>query len=306
MKKKNRKKKTTKKIQNSETLKSSKRKNKNEIDLWKEIRTNLKPLVKAFNKFSDKRRIAKQREEDRRFKQNEKQRLREDEIIKLQEQENIRIEKQKKTKEEKERKLQAQTKQRLEEKKIKDDYDDRIRNEQILKERLIKGEQERINQLKRVNEARIEERKLREERYSDTESKIIVKRNPIELRLEDEEQRLKEKEQRLKEKEQRLKEKEQSLKEEKISDIDERLKNKRLNGTVLWFNDTKGYGFIKREDKEKDIFVHFSAVQNSGLDHLKEDEKLTFEIEYSDKGPTAINLQKTDNQILHSHLKVIK
>ena len=111
MKKRNRTKKLTKKNQNSEAIKFTKRKNKNEVDLWKEIRTSLKPLVKAFNKFSDKRRITKQREEERQLKQNEKQRLREDEIVKLQEQENIRIEKQKKTKEEKERKLQAQTKQ---------------------------------------------------------------------------------------------------------------------------------------------------------------------------------------------------
>ena len=38
-------------------------------------------------------------------------------------------------------------------------------------------------------------------------------------------------------------------------------RKKRLNGTVKWYNDAKGYGFIKREDNEKDIFVHFSAVQ---------------------------------------------
>ena len=133
-----------------------------------------------------------------------------------------------------------------------------------------------------------------------------MKRNPIELRLEDEEQRLKEKEQSLKEKEQRLKEKEQSLKEGKISDTDGKLKNKRLNGTVLWFNDTKGYGFIKREDKEKDVFVHSSAVQNSGLKYLKKGEQLTFEVEYSNKGPSAVNLHKTVDEVSRSYLKVVK
>ena len=87
--------------------------------------------------------------------------------------------------------------------------------------------------------------------------------------------------------------------------VDEQ-KEKRLNGTVKWFNDAKGYGFIKREDKEKDIFVHFSAVKNSGLKYLKEGEQLTFEVEYSDKGPSAVNLQKTVNEVFRSHLKVIK
>ena len=81
------------------------------------------------------------------------------------------------------------------------------------------------------------------------------------------------------------------LKEESI--FDENKNEKRLNGTVKWFNDVKGYGFIKREDEEKDIFVHFSAVQDAGLKHLREGEQLTFEVENSDRGPRAINLQKT-------------
>ena len=88
--------------------------------------------------------------------------------------------------------------------------------------------------------------------------------------------------------------------------LDDEKKKKRLNGTVKWFNGAKGYGFIKRADKEKDIFVHFSAVQNSGLKYLKEGEQLTFEVEYSDKGPSAVNLQKTVNEVSHSHLKVVK
>jgi len=91
-----------------------------------------------------------------------------------------------------------------------------------------------------------------------------------------------------------------------IRRLDDELKKKRLNGTVKWFNGAKGYGFIKREDKEKDIFVHFSAVKNSGLKYLKEGEQLTFEVENSDKGPTALNLQKTDNEASRSHLKVVK
>jgi len=79
-----------------------------------------------------------------------------------------------------------------------------------------------------------------------------------------------------------------------------------LKGKVKWFNGAKGYGFIEREDEEKDIFVHFSAVENSGLKYLKEGEQLTFEVEYSDKGPSAINLQKTVNEVSRSYLKVVK
>ena len=105
--------------------------------------------------------------------------------------------------------------------------------------------------------------------------------------------------------EQRLKEEEKiNLKE--VRKLDDEQKKKRLNGTVKWFNGAKGYGFIKREDKEKDIFVHFSAVKNSGLKYLKEGEQLTFEVEYSDKGPSAINLQKTVNEVFRPHLKVVK
>jgi len=147
---------------------------------------------------------------------------------------------------------------------------------------------------------------LKEARRLDDEQK--KKRLELEQRLKEEkrlelEQRLKE-EKRL-ELEQRLKEEEKiNLKEERR--LDDELKKKRLNGTVKWFNDAKGYGFIKRKGEEKDIFVHFSAVQNSGLKYLKEGEQLTFEVEYSDKGPSAINLQKTVNKVSRPHLKVVK
>ncbi len=80
----------------------------------------------------------------------------------------------------------------------------------------------------------------------------------------------------------------------------------RINGTVKWFNMSKGYGFIRREGEKKDIFVHLASVQHSGLKYLKEGEELTFEIEYNDKGPSAINLQKVVNEVSHSYLKVIK
>ena len=64
-----------------------------------------------------------------------------------------------------------------------------------------------------------------------------------------------------------------------------------INGKVKWFNPTKGYGFIEREDKEKDVFVHSSAAQAASL-QLNEGDPLTFDVETGDKGPSAVNLQK--------------
>ena len=65
-----------------------------------------------------------------------------------------------------------------------------------------------------------------------------------------------------------------------------------MNGKVKWFNPTKGFGFIEREDKEKDVFVHISAVRNAGMDGLHEGQAMTFEVEEGPKGPNAVNLQK--------------
>ena len=64
-----------------------------------------------------------------------------------------------------------------------------------------------------------------------------------------------------------------------------------INGKVKWFNQTKGYGFISR-DNSKDVFVHSSAVKDAGLSGLAEGEVITFEVEEGAKGPAAVNLQK--------------
>ena len=66
-----------------------------------------------------------------------------------------------------------------------------------------------------------------------------------------------------------------------------------LQGKVKWFNPTKGFGFIERDDKEKDVFVHASAVREAGLRFLNEGDEITFEVEDGDKGPSAVKLQKT-------------
>ena len=67
-----------------------------------------------------------------------------------------------------------------------------------------------------------------------------------------------------------------------------------LKGTVKWLNGKKGFGFIEREDKEKDAFVHASAVKNAGMRFLNEGDKLEFEMEDGPKGPSAVNLKKID------------
>ena len=63
------------------------------------------------------------------------------------------------------------------------------------------------------------------------------------------------------------------------------------NGTVKWFNTTKGYGFIQPEDGAQDVFVHISALQNSGISDLQEGQKVSYELETGKNGKTsAVNL----------------
>jgi CspA family cold shock protein len=61
-------------------------------------------------------------------------------------------------------------------------------------------------------------------------------------------------------------------------------------GTVKWFNDAKGYGFITPEDGGKDLFVHHSEIQSSGFASLQEGEKVEFEVGQGQKGPCATNV----------------
>ncbi|GAA2143587.1 transcription antiterminator/RNA stability regulator CspE [Kitasatospora kazusensis] len=64
-----------------------------------------------------------------------------------------------------------------------------------------------------------------------------------------------------------------------------------INGTVKWFNDAKGFGFITPDDGSKDVFVHFSAIQGNGFKTLAEGAAVTFEIDSSGaKGPAAVNV----------------
>jgi cold shock protein len=62
-------------------------------------------------------------------------------------------------------------------------------------------------------------------------------------------------------------------------------------GTVKWFNDAKGYGFITPDDGSEDLFAHFSAIQMGGFKSLKEGQKVTFEVTQGPKGKQASNIQ---------------
>ncbi|MEA1970060.1 MAG: cold-shock protein [Thermodesulfobacteriota bacterium] len=61
-------------------------------------------------------------------------------------------------------------------------------------------------------------------------------------------------------------------------------------GTVKWFNSSKGFGFIE-SDEGGDVFVHYSAIQSEGFRTLEENQRVTFDIEQGDKGPAAANVK---------------
>ena len=63
------------------------------------------------------------------------------------------------------------------------------------------------------------------------------------------------------------------------------------NGTVKWFNESKGFGFITSEDVG-DVFVHYSSIQSNGFKSLSEGDKVSFDVENGPKGPKAVNVVK--------------
>jgi CspA family cold shock protein len=62
-------------------------------------------------------------------------------------------------------------------------------------------------------------------------------------------------------------------------------------GSVKWFNESKGFGFITPDDGSKDVFVHFSAINSEGFRTLAEGQQVTFDVEDGPKGPQASNVQ---------------
>lgn len=63
-------------------------------------------------------------------------------------------------------------------------------------------------------------------------------------------------------------------------------------GTVKWFNEAKGFGFITQDEGGADVFVHFSAIQGSGFKTLAEGQKVSYDIQQGPKGPQAANVNK--------------
>ncbi|EKO3367888.1 cold-shock protein [Vibrio fluvialis] len=64
----------------------------------------------------------------------------------------------------------------------------------------------------------------------------------------------------------------------------------RVTGSVKWFNETKGFGFITKDSDGKDIFVHFRSISSDGFKTLLEGQKVSFEVEPGEKGPQATNV----------------
>ena len=62
------------------------------------------------------------------------------------------------------------------------------------------------------------------------------------------------------------------------------------SGTVKWFNDSKGFGFLTRDDGEQDVFCHHSAIQGEGFKTLVEGARVEFDVRQGDKGPAAENV----------------
>lgn len=66
--------------------------------------------------------------------------------------------------------------------------------------------------------------------------------------------------------------------------------SERIEGRVKWFNEDKGYGFIERLDGGDDVFLHFSALSQTGFKSIAEDTRVEFEVEQGPKGPKAANV----------------
>ena len=66
-----------------------------------------------------------------------------------------------------------------------------------------------------------------------------------------------------------------------------------MQGTVKWFNSSKGYGFITSNEVQDDVFVHYTAIEGEGYKTLNEGDEVSFEIVQGKKGPTATNVVKT-------------
>lgn len=85
-----------------------------------------------------------------------------------------------------------------------------------------------------------------------------------------------------------------ALHSEKITKGDYRTmaNGNRITGTVKWFKEQKGFGFIRRHDGEPDVFVHYSSITGQGFKTLNEGDKVVFDVERGDKGDKAVNVSR--------------
>jgi CspA family cold shock protein len=74
--------------------------------------------------------------------------------------------------------------------------------------------------------------------------------------------------------------------------------NGRIRGTVQWFSRVKGYGFIRPDGQEEDVFVHYSAIRGEGYRNLSEGQRVEFTVEDSPKGPQAVDIVGLDAEIV--------
>ncbi|HDQ72947.1 MAG TPA: cold-shock protein [Chloroflexi bacterium] len=72
--------------------------------------------------------------------------------------------------------------------------------------------------------------------------------------------------------------------------------NGRTTGTVQWFSRVKGYGFIRPDEQEEDVFVHYSAIRGEGYRNLNEGQRVEFEVEDSPKGPQAVDVIRLEGE----------
>jgi CspA family cold shock protein len=74
--------------------------------------------------------------------------------------------------------------------------------------------------------------------------------------------------------------------------VDEGGRCKMATGTVKWFNDEKGFGFITPDEGDRDLFVHYTGIEGNGFKSLEENTKVSYDEEAGDKGPKAVNVRK--------------